>query len=183
MTDRNAAQQPDSIHGILTAIKALLPGVEDDDILPLEVLSRHSEDPVVLATLIAALIEERRKTNTLLEEIRQSLRALEERISAASTNAPAPATHAPPSPSRASGAATSAPPSPAPELFDLSEADERILALIHEHGMVSAADVKEALGYKGLNAASARLNALYKRGILRKIRKGRKVYFTLADRP
>jgi len=182
VTDRDGSRGPDSIHGILTAIKALLPGVEDEDILPLEVLSRHSEDPVVLATLIAALIEERRKTNKLLEEIRQSLRALEEKMSAAST-APAPATHAPPSPSRASGAATSAPPSPAPELFDLSEADERILALIHEHGMVSAADVKEALGYKGLNAASARLNALYKRGILRKIRKGRKVYFTLADRP
>ncbi len=63
---------------------------------------------------------------------------------------------------------------------DLAEQDEKILELIRERGYVTAEDVKEALGYRGLNGASARLNNLHKRGILRKIRKGKKVYFTLS---
>ena len=135
---------------MLAAIKTLLPGVEDDDLLNLELLVQQSHDPVVLATLIAALIEERRKTNALLREIRDALKELR-------ASAPSPVTD-----------------------LGLSEADERIISLIRERGAVTARDVKEALGYKGLNAASARLNSLYRQGLLRKVRKGRVVYFTLA---
>ena len=130
----------------------MLPGLEDDDVMNLELLVQQSHDPVVLATLIAALIEERRKTNALLREIRDALKNLP-----ASTSTVAPT-----------------------EDLGLSEADERIVSLIRERGAVTARDVKESLGYKGLNAASARLNALYKQGLLRKVRKGRTVYFTLA---
>jgi len=145
--------QRTDIQTMLASIKALLPGLEEDDVMNLELLVQRSNDPVVLATLIAALLEERRRTNALLREIRDALNELR----SSSPSAPAPQ-----------------------EGLGLSEPDERIIALIHERGAVTAADVREALGYKGLNAASARLNALYKQGILRKVRKGRKVYYTLA---
>ena len=140
------------VRALVDAMKALLPGIEEDEIQRVEMLIHRAQDPLVLATLIAALLEERRRMNRLLEEIRDALRRL---------------------------SATSAP----EKLEELSEADERILALVRERGMVCAEDVKEALGYKGLNAASARLNQLYKRGLLSKIRKGRKVYFTLRLAP
>ncbi len=152
MTGERDSQHTD-VETMLATIKALLPGVEDDDVMSLELLVQRSNDPVVLATLIAALIEERRKTNALLREIRDALNELR----SSSPSAPTPT-----------------------EDLGLSEPDERIFALIHERGAVTAADVRDALGYKGLNAASARLNALYKRGLLRKVRKGRKVYYTLA---
>lgn len=135
-----------NVNQIISAIKTLLPDLGNDDIAQLELLVHRSDDPLVLATLLVALIEERRKTNRLLEEIRDALN----RVASA----------------------------PAPVSAGLSEADERILELVREMGMVCAEDVKNALGYKGLNAASARLNALYKQGYLRKIRKGRKVYYT-----
>ncbi len=118
--------------------------LEEQDILDLELLVNKANDPVVLATLIVALIEERRKTNRLLQEILSLLKARQG------------------------------------ETEELSEQDERILTLVKERGMVCAEDVKNALGYKGLNAASARLNALVRRGILQKVRRGRKVYFRLA---
>lgn len=152
MTGEQDHQRTD-IQTMLASIKALLPDLEDDDVMNLELLVQRSNDPVVLATLIAALLEERRRTNALLREIRDALNELR----SSSPSAPAPT-----------------------EDLGLSEPDERIVALIHERGAVTAADVKEALGYRGLNAASARLNALYKRGVLKKVRKGRKVYFTLA---
>ncbi len=147
--DGNAA----SVDTMISTIKALLPDLETDDVMSLELLVQRASDPVVLATLIAALIEERRRTNALLKEIRDALSSIR------------------------------SPPSSAPipqEDSGLSERDEQILALVRERGLVCAEDVREALGYKGLNAASARLNWLYKRGLVRKIRKGRKVYYAPA---
>ncbi len=132
---------------LISALQAMLPGVKAEDLEDLTLLAEKVDNPVVLGLLVAVLIEERRKTNRILEEIRDALRS-----------------HAP----------------KAEEITALSEQDERILELVREKGMVTAEDVKEALGYRGLNGASARLNSLYKMGILRKIRKGRKVYFTLA---
>ena len=147
MAGRESATDAQRIVG---AIKQLLPGLGEEDIAQLELLVHRSDDPLVLATLIVALIEERRRTNRLLEEIRDALN----RVASA--------------------------PAPLPDTAGLSEADERILELVREMGMVCAEDVKRALGYRGLNAASARLNALYRQGYLRKIRKGRKVYYTLS---
>ncbi len=152
-----AGRAPKAQHAdnVVAAIKALLPDLGRDDIASIELLVHRADDPFVLATLIAALIEERRRTNRLLEEIRDALNRV--------ASAPAPTS--------------------APEDVGLSEADERILQLVRERGMVCAEDVRRALGYKGLNAASARLNALYRQGLLKKIRKGRKVYYTLRLAP
>ncbi|NPA86623.1 MAG: hypothetical protein GXO00_01300 [Candidatus Diapherotrites archaeon] len=130
------------------AFDALRAMLQVDELEDLKAIAAQVKDPTTVGLMIALLIEERRKTNQLLQKILEKLERLEI--------------------------------SKEKELTDLSEADERIIELIRERGMVTAEDVKEALGYKGLNGASARLNALYKRGILKKVRKGRKVYFALA---
>ncbi len=132
-----------NIHDTMEIIRQVT-NLTDSDIMELELLVNKANDPVVLATLIVALIEERRKTNRLLEQILELLKGKKL------------------------------------ETEELSEQDEKIIELIKERGMVCAEDVKEAMGYRGLNAASARLNALVKKGILQKFRRGRRVYFRLA---
>ena len=61
----------------------------------------------------------------------------------------------------------------------LSGLDVKILQFIQlQHSnMACAEDIKEAMGYKGKNAASARLNRLYKQGILDRYQLGHKVFY------
>jgi hypothetical protein len=51
--------------------------------------------------------------------------------------------------------------------------------LIIQKGKVCAEDVKEAFNYKGLNAASQRLNKLHNLGKIKKNRSGQKVVYFL----
>jgi predicted HTH transcriptional regulator len=60
-----------------------------------------------------------------------------------------------------------------------SETDEKIINYIKEKGKVTAQEIKDVFNYKGTNAASARLNALCKLGILKKAFGGRRAYFFL----
>ncbi|MFQ5406352.1 MAG: hypothetical protein ACE5DI_04305 [Candidatus Micrarchaeia archaeon] len=59
----------------------------------------------------------------------------------------------------------------------LSETDEEIVGLARELGRVCAADVKKKFGYRGLNAACARLSRLFQQGLLEKVQAGKKVYY------
>ncbi len=59
----------------------------------------------------------------------------------------------------------------------LSDVDRKIYGYIDERDKVDAAEIKEHLGYKGKNAASARLNSLYKKGYLNKERVGKRVLY------
>lgn len=59
----------------------------------------------------------------------------------------------------------------------ISEIDEEIIKLVEKLGTVTAEEVQAELKYKGRNAASARLNALEKKNLLKKTRKGKKVVF------
>jgi hypothetical protein len=60
---------------------------------------------------------------------------------------------------------------------ELSDVDAKLLTHIQRCGKVDAEQVQVAFGYKGKNAASARLNLLYQRGILQKGRAGKKVLY------
>lgn len=59
----------------------------------------------------------------------------------------------------------------------LPEVDEGMLQFVSEQGKATAEDVRARFNYKGSNAASARLNRLYERGLLEKKQVGRKIYF------
>jgi hypothetical protein len=61
----------------------------------------------------------------------------------------------------------------------ISGLDAQIIQIIQRtHGeMACADDIKKQMSYKGRNAASARLNRLYKAGLLERFQLGHKVYY------
>ena len=59
----------------------------------------------------------------------------------------------------------------------VSGLDAKILQIVQLRNMACADDVKQALGYRGRNAASARLNRLYQQGLLQRHQLGHKVYY------
>ncbi|MCX8163318.1 MAG: hypothetical protein N3D10_02060 [Candidatus Micrarchaeota archaeon] len=60
----------------------------------------------------------------------------------------------------------------------LSPVDEQIIKTIRERGAVCAEDIKNILGYRRQNAASARLARLASLNILKKHQAGRRVYYS-----
>ncbi|EQD65530.1 hypothetical protein B2A_01569 [mine drainage metagenome] len=63
------------------------------------------------------------------------------------------------------------------EEIPLSGLDSKIIEFIQVKGMACADDIKGLMSYRGRNAASSRLNSLYKRGILQRYQLGHKVYY------
>ena len=61
----------------------------------------------------------------------------------------------------------------------MPEQDQVILDFVDKNQGATASQIKEVLSYKGLNAASQRLNKLQKEGHLKKIQSGRSVLFLI----
>jgi regulator of replication initiation timing len=59
----------------------------------------------------------------------------------------------------------------------LSRLDTKILQQVQMMDMASAEDIQKRMNYKGRNAASSRLNRLYKQGLLERYQLGHKVYY------
>ena len=122
-----------------------------------EDIQRHADkfnDPVVLGEMLHLLLEERENTNrlfkTLIEKLDRIERMLQEQGSAVGS-----------------------------EDGLLPEVDQRIIDHVKQKGHATAEDIKHKFGYRGTNAASARLNRLFAQGLLTKRQVGRKVYYTV----
>lgn len=111
-------------------------------------------DPVVLGELVYLLKEERENTNRILKTLLAKMEALELRLSEKGRKE---AAH---------------------EERMLPEVDEAIVSFVKE-GPKTAEDVRKKFGYKGKNAASARLNRLHDLGVVVKKHVGKKVFFSL----
>lgn len=122
---------------------------------------KYGKDPTMIAVLLFKLVEERQKTNSLLEKIFEKF---EEILKRADAQAPLDSQH--------QGSQLSQ-----KIAVVLPEQDQLILHAVQEKGQVTAKEIRKELGYKGNNAASQRLNKLYKEGHLRKIQSGRKVVY------
>ena len=114
-----------------------------------------------VAAYMKFLVEERERTNKLLVALTEKVTQLEQKLSSeyeAQEGQQVP------------GSQMEIP---------LSDVDARILDFIatSEKQMVCADQIKELMNYKGRNAACARLNAMYKIGLLRKDQFGHKVYY------
>ncbi len=59
----------------------------------------------------------------------------------------------------------------------ISGLDAKIMQIIQIRGMACAADIRKEMGYKGNNAASARLNKLYAQGLLERYQLGHRVFY------
>jgi wyosine [tRNA(Phe)-imidazoG37] synthetase (radical SAM superfamily) len=68
-----------------------------------------------------------------------------------------------------------------PGIAMLSDVDARIVSQIQRLGKADAEEIRGTLSYKGRNAACARLNALFMRGVLRKGRVGKKVVYWVPE--
>ena len=124
----------------------------------LEELMVLGDRPEVLSLLVYKLSQEREKTNAILKEINDKYNKLYEVVMQTQKNQDYKKEKL-------------------VNIDFLSEQDKNILDLARKFKKITANDVKESLKYKGLNAASQRLNKLVKEGILLKKRVGQKVYF------
>ena len=113
--------------------------------------SQQFKDLNELVVLITSLYEIEKSFNLLLREINHKLDLINHKLN-------------------------SLQPSPKEELTEL---DKNILEFIRKMEIVDAEDIRRYFNYKGKNAASARLNHLYKLGYLLKIREGKKVKYKL----
>lgn len=119
----------------------------------LEKSKEESKDSVFIAVLLTKLVYERENTNRILKNLLNRIEALELKLAEKSVLAK--------------------------ETLMLPEVDEAIVAFLKE-GPKTAEDVQRKFGYKGKNAASARLNRLHSLGVVVKQQVGKKVYFSLA---
>ena len=112
-------------------------------------------DPLVVGALLNKLAEERTSTNLLFKNLLQKIESLEAKISSLEKH--------------------SARVDPLPT--QLSQTDEKIMDFVKTAGKACAEELQKKLGYKGRNAASSRLNFLFKQGFLQKTYAGKTVYF------
>jgi len=132
--------------------------------LDIREISKHCKDPMFLAVLLFKLAEEREKTNKLLAEIHDKFDTIMFRMKAPQAiNLQQMELEQPSS--------------------ILSEQDQMIMHMVHTNGRATAEEIRAELGYKGKNAASQRLNRLFKDGHLRKTQSGRKVFYLARNTP
>lgn len=144
-------------------VEKLSPKFKEHD-LELEELMAQAENPKVLAMLMFKLIQDKEKTNKLLESINDKY----DRIMF-SLKAPESMQQQNFSPQQGFSAGN--------RFETLAEQDQLILKLVEEKGGCTAKDIKTMLNYKGLNAACQRLNKLFREGHLKKVQSGRKVLY------
>lgn len=118
---------------------------------------KEDETSSNLLTMLKFMMDENRKTTMLLKSMSETITQLTDELTTDSYPEEQPLQKI--------------------EEVPLSEIDASIIQFIQVKGMACAEDIKNAMSYKGLNAASARLNNLFKRGILQRYQLGHKVYY------
>ncbi|MCL5434424.1 MAG: hypothetical protein M1559_01770 [Candidatus Marsarchaeota archaeon] len=116
-------------------------------------------------TLLKYMIEENKKTSMLINGIFERIAKLEETLEGEyAEEEAAPAQPKADQPSRE---------------LPLSSVDVKIIQIIQmsQNGMACAEDVMKQMKYKGRNAASSRLNRLFKLGAIERYQLGHKVYY------
>ena len=135
-----------------------------------EMLSSKKENVVLsseeLSALVKYMVEERERTNRALIGMTDKIKKLEgvlENMYATEQEVTEPVTL------QKMGVEN--------REIPLSDLDSRIINYVQSVGMVCADQVKEFMKYRGRNAACARLNRLYKEGLLDRFQLGHKVYY------
>ncbi len=127
-----------------------------------------SDRPEVLGLLIYKLMSERKRTNDLIEDLNKKYERMQSILESGRGISGSFENYMSNEPKEIEG------------LF-LTESDKTILKMAQEK-MITAKDIQESCNYKGLNAASQRLNKLNREGYLDKQRVGQQVVFILSKR-
>ena len=122
--------------------------------------SSHAELPASAdaSALVKYLIDERGRTNRLLEGITLRIKTLEEEVSAMELGSKE---------DYVTGNRE----------VPLSGVDAKMINFVQAKGMACADEVRAFMNYRGNNAACARLNRLHKAGLLDRLQLGHKVYY------
>ncbi|MFA6328694.1 MAG: hypothetical protein WCY41_04580 [Candidatus Micrarchaeia archaeon] len=146
--------------------KQAIEELRNEVLSPLENDIQKLRDPVVLAAIMHTAANERENTNrllkTLIERLDTKFSEMESRLNALEG---------------AQMAAQQTTAAPRGEDLLLPSVDEGILAFVKERRHVSAEEVRRRFGYKGKNAASARLSRMFDMGLLDKKQVGRAVLY------
>ncbi len=129
------------------------------DMADLDEILRHADSPKVQAMLMYRVVQEKERTNKLLESINDKYDRIMLSLKTGSNEN------------------TQWQPAAGNKFEVLAEQDQLILKNIEERGGCTAKDIKIMLNYKGLNAACQRLNRLFRDGHLKKVQSGRKVLY------
>lgn len=145
--------------------KQAIEELRNELLAPLQRDIEKLRDPVVLASIMHTAATERENTNRLLKTLIERLDAkfgeVEARLEALERKPLAP--HEP---------------KPQDDELLLPSVDEGILKFVKEKRHASAEEVRQKFGYRGKNAASARLNRMFEMGLLAKKQVGRAVVFS-----
>ncbi len=145
--------------------KEAIEELRNEVLTPLQRDIEKLRDPVVLASIMHTAASERENTNRLLKTLIERLDAafgeVEARLEALERKPVAPAE-----------------PKPQDDELLLPAVDEEMLMFVKEKRHASAEEVRKRFGYKGKNAASARLNRMFELGLLTKRQVGRAVVFS-----
>ncbi len=126
----------------------------------------HSEEELSsIATIVKYMAEERERTNRTLLEMTDKIRKMEGIIAGMYPQEEEVEA------SRQSQKGTTN------REIPLSGLDVKIINFAQVKGMVCAEEVRDFMGYRGNNAACARLNKLHKEGLLERFQLGHKVYY------
>src|SRR3989344_23938 len=133
----------------------------NDLTLDIQEVMANSQDPVYIAALLFKVAEERQHANKLLEAINDKFDKIMFALKTQNLNN-----------------------EPAQQMQNLQnkfeilpEQDQAIVKFIEEKGSATALDIMGLMRYRGLNAASQRINKLFKEGYLKKVQSGKKVLF------
>jgi uncharacterized membrane protein len=130
----------------------------NDLTLDIQEIFQHSDNPLFVSVLLFKLAEERNKTNKILEEINDKYDKLMFEIKTREIRRNEKEEKQ--------------------KSFEvLSEIDQKILSIIEQKGSVTADIIRKEFGYKRQNAASQRLNKLFREGHLKKVKSGKKVLY------
>jgi hypothetical protein len=119
-------------------------------------------------TLLKYIIEEREKTNKLLYSLTEKIKKIEEELG---DEYESEEVH------YADPMLVTKSPTLLNREIPLSTLDVKILNYAQSKGMICADDLRIEMNYKGKNAACARLNKLFKQGLLDRFQLGHKVYY------
>ncbi|MFH1256083.1 MAG: hypothetical protein V1494_02210 [Candidatus Diapherotrites archaeon] len=138
--------------------------------LDLQELMQQSKDPMVVSALLFRLVQERERTNKILDSINDKYDRIMLELKTGSG-----LTDNNFAQSQKIGAAAVG----LNKFEVLPEQDQIIMKLIEERGSATAKEVMSVLNYRGLNAGSQRLNKLFKEGHLKKVQAGKKVLYLI----
>ena len=165
MPNHDSSKQLEDLFGDVELIKKISPKFSELS-LDLQEINRQCKNPMFMAVLLFKLAEEREKTNKMLEDIHDKFDQIMFKMKTVEIG------QTPLQQNRINMPSSV-----------LSEQDQMIMHMVQTNGKATAEDIKAELGYKGRNAASQRLNRLFKEGHLRKLQSGRKVLYLARNTP